>query len=89
MISAEDFNAIDTKLSTKNDWADLQPLAFLKRKLNLWFCSSISLTDLRGLFCNDAFKSAVERAELNGVIFNVDLGNIFPPNPSARTLATY
>ncbi|PUA26689.1 MAG: hypothetical protein B0W54_23415 [Cellvibrio sp. 79] len=81
---AEDFNALDTKLSTKNDWGDLQSLAFFEERLegsNLFKCQFDGFT---GLFCNDAFKTAVEKASLNGVAFSIDLGNIFPLDQSAK-----
>src|SRR5690606_9899441 len=32
----------------------------------------------------DAFKLAVEQANLKGITFSVDLGNIFPPDTSAQ-----
>lgn len=87
--SAEDFNALDTKLSTKNDWGDLQSLAFFEEKIDSAILFKCQLEGFTGLFCNDAFKLAVERAKLNGVTFSVDLGNIFPPDSSVREIATH
>lgn len=80
---AEDFNALDIKRSIKNDWGDLQSLAFIEERVDavLFKCQFEGFT---GLFCNDVFKAAVEQAKLNGVTFSVDLGNIFPPDPSAQ-----
>ena len=87
--SAEDFDAIDTKLSIKNDWGDLQSLAFFEEKIDSTVLFKCQFDGFTGLFCNDVFKTAVEQTELNGVIFSVDLGNIFPPDQSARKLAEH
>ncbi len=87
--SAEDFNAVDTKLSIKNDWGDLQSLAFFEEKIDSAALFKCQFDGFTGLFCNDAFKEMVEQEKLNGVIFSADLGNIFPPDSSARTLAAH
>lgn len=81
---AEDFNALDTKCSTKNDWGDLQSLAFIEEKIEPVILFKCQFEGFTGLFCNEAFKSAVERAKLNGVTFSDDLGNIFPADVSAK-----
>ncbi len=81
---AEDFNALDTKRSTKNDWGDLQSLAFFEERINTAVLFKCQFEGFTGLFCTDVFKGAVERAKFNGVTFSLDLGNIFPPDPSAQ-----
>lgn len=81
---AEDFDAIDTKRSTKNDWGDLQSLVFVEKKIDAAILFKCQFEGFTGLFCTDVFKSAVELAQLNGVTFSLDLGNIFPPDSSAQ-----
>lgn len=81
---AEDLNALDTKRSTKNDWGDLQSLVFVEENLNAAVLFRCRFDGFTGLFCNDAFKLAVEQANLKGITFSVDLGNIFPPDTSAQ-----
>lgn len=81
---AEDFNALDAKRSTKNDWGDLQSLAFREEKIEAVALFKCQFEGFTGLFCSDVFKSAVEKAKLNGVTFSIDLGNIFPSDSSAQ-----
>ncbi|WP_062061412.1 imm11 family protein [Cellvibrio sp. OA-2007] len=81
---AEDFNALDTKRSTKNDWGDLQSLAFVEEKIDTTVLFKCQFEGFTGLFCTDVFKAAVEQAHLNGITFSLDLANIFPPDPSAQ-----
>ncbi len=81
---AENFDALDTKCSIKNDWGDLQSLVFFEDKMYSVVLFKCQFEGFTGLFCNDVFKVAVEQAELKGVNFSVDLGNIFPHDPSAQ-----
>ena len=81
---AENFNAFDIKCSTKNEWGDLQSLGFFEDKMDSVVLFKCQFEGFTGLFCNDVFKLAVEQAKLNGVNFSVDLGNIFPHDPSAQ-----
>lgn len=82
---AEDFNALDTERSTKSVWGDLQSLAFVEENLNAAVLFRCKFDGFTGLFCSDAFKVAVEQANLKGVTFSEDLGNIFPSDPSTQT----
>ncbi|MES2824962.1 MAG: hypothetical protein V4732_15260 [Pseudomonadota bacterium] len=81
---AESFDALDTKCSTKNDWGDLQSLGFFEDKMDSVVLFKCQFEGFTGLFCNEVFKLPVEQAELKGVNFSVDLGNIFPHDPSAQ-----
>ena len=90
---AEDFDALDTKLSMKNEWEDLVSLEFNEKRLNdvgiTLFRSSFE--GFTGIFCTEAFKSACEAASLKGITFTPDLANIFPEDPSAQcdTILSY
>lgn len=75
---AEDFNAVDTKCSTRNEWGDLNSLAFFEDKINSVALFRCEFEGFTGLFCNDRFKGLVEELQLKGVMFSADLGNIFP-----------
>lgn len=80
----EDFSALDAKNSTKNEWGDLKSLEVFEEKIDGIALFKCEFEGFTGLFCNDVFKLAVEQNKLNGVLFSADLGNIFPPDPSAQ-----
>jgi len=87
--TADAFDALDTKLSTKNDWGDLQSLAFIEERIigmNIFRCE---FEGYNGVFCGAAFKNAVETAGLKGISFSPDLANIFPDDPTSNTPATH
>ena len=80
---AEDVDGLDQKLSTKDEFGDLQSLVFHEDKVEGFKLFRSRFDDYMGVYCGEAFKSAVEQSGLNGLIFSVDLGSIFPPDPSA------
>lgn len=86
---AEELNGLDLKLSIKNEWGDLQSLGFIDESMkaaNLFRCA---FDGYGGLFCHEAFKRAVEHAGLKGIVFSLDLGNIFPPDDTASAPAEH
>lgn len=81
---ADDIGGLDEKLSTKNEYGELQSLGFHEEKVKDLPVFRTAFDDYMGAYCNEAFKAAIETAELKGVIFSPDLGNIFPPDSSAQ-----
>lgn len=82
---AENFEALNQKCSIKNEWGDLQALDFYEDKLTGTCIFRSKYEGYFGIFCNEDFKSAVESQDLKGITFGEDLGNIFPPDPSAQS----
>ena len=82
---AESVDGLDKKLSIKNEYGDLQSLAFHEDKMLSTALFRSEFDDYMGFFCTDKFKDVVESAGLKGVTFSIDLGNIFPPDPSAQS----
>ena len=82
---AEDVAGLDEKLSIKNEYGDLQSLVFHEDKVHSMAIFRSEFDGYMGFFCKDDFKDAVESAGLKGITFSIDLGNIFPPDPSAQS----
>jgi hypothetical protein len=81
---AEDVGGLDEKRSTKNEYGDLQSLAFHEKKVSGIDIFRTEFDSYMGVYASDAFKDLVESSGLKGVAFSVDLGNIFPPDPDAQ-----
>lgn len=76
--TAEEFEALDETLCKKNDWGDVEHLAFNKARLgSLSFFRSDYTNNMR-LYCDEAVKQAIERSGLSGLYITSDLANIFP-----------
>lgn len=81
---ADDVDGLDDKLSTKNEFNELQSLAFHEDKVKNLSVFRTAFDDFMGVYCNEATKQAIESAGLNGVTFSPDLGNMFPPDSAAQ-----
>lgn len=86
---AEDLNALDEKLSTKNEYGELQSIAFVEENLKNSKIFRARFGNYMSAYCQDDFKSLVEALELKGLIFSHNLGNIFPPDSSAKSPTTH
>jgi len=73
-------NALDTKLSTRSEYGDVQSITFHENKLGGASVVRTEFDSFQGVYCSEEFKSAVENADLKGIIFSTDLGNIYPPD---------
>ena len=82
---AEDVDGLDKKLSIKNEYEDLQSLVFYEEKITSMAIFRTEFDGYMGFFCTDKFKDAIERIDLKGITFSIDLGNIFPPDSSAQS----
>lgn len=72
---AEEQGGLDTQLSKKNEWGDLENLAFHEEKVKNWSTFRTEFNACMTLQCNQAVKDAIEEANLKGVFFTTDLGN--------------
>ncbi|GLS27810.1 hypothetical protein [Marinibactrum halimedae] len=72
---AEDNNALDTNLSKKNEWGDVENLAFHVDKVKDWAVFRAEFNAYMTPQCNQVVKDAIENAQLTGVFFTTDLGN--------------
>lgn len=81
---AEHLNGLDEKLSTKNEYNELQSIAFRSEKLNSTPIFRAEFDNYMGVYCQDNFKILIEKLGLRGLTFSADLGNIFPDDPSAQ-----
>lgn len=80
---ADSVAGVDSRLSSKNSFGELQSLAFVADKVKPFAVFRTAFDDYMGAYCNDSFKQTVEQAGLTGITFSTDLGNIFPPDPTA------
>lgn len=86
---ADSENGLDHKLCIKSEYGDLESLAFHEEQVKDMPVFRCEFDQYMGIFCPDEFKARVEQAGLQGVTFGVDLGNIFPPDPSAQGPITH
>ena len=82
---ADDVDGLDSKLCSKNSFGELQSLGFIEERVQSLAVFRTAYDAYMGAYCNDAFHDAVEAAGLQGLIFSVDLGNVFPPDPKAKS----
>ncbi len=74
---AEQVGALDTALSKRNEWGDLENLAFHEDKLNDWSVFRCEYNHFQTLQCQQHVKDAVENANLKGLCFTPELGRVF------------
>lgn len=86
---AEDNDALDNALCTKNEFDEVQSLGFIEEKLDDIQAFRTEFDGYLGIYCSDAMKSAIQNAHLNGIIFSTDLGNIFPADDMAQKPARH
>lgn len=78
LIIAEDYDALDSAVTTFDEFEEPQSLGFFEEKLpasTMVFKCKADFYD--GIFCTDQFKKTVEDAGLVGIYFQPDLSNIF------------
>lgn len=84
LISAEDVGGLDQARSLRNVHGDLQALSFHESDVEQFCTFKCEFEGFGGLFCGERFKHAVETVKLRGLRFSMDLGNIFPSDPTAH-----
>lgn len=74
---AETVGGLDVQLSRKNEWGDLENLAFHEGKVEGWSLFRCEYDIFMSLHCQQEVKDAIEQAGLKGVFFTTELGNTF------------
>lgn len=82
---AEDVDGLDSSLSKKNEWEDVEHLAFLEDQVRGFNLFRAEYTACMRLYCQESFKGAVQNANLTGLYFSPDLANIFPEERASVT----
>lgn len=72
---AESVNGLDKDLSIRNEWGDIENLAFHEERVKDFVIFRSAFDNYRSAFCSDILKNAIESARLKGVFFTPDLGN--------------
>jgi hypothetical protein len=72
---AESVNGLDTNLSIRNEWGDIENMAFHEERVKDFVIFRSKFDNYRSAFCNDILKDAITSAGLKGVFFTPDLGN--------------
>lgn len=85
LATAEDVEGLDTEISKKNEFGEVQSLAFHEGKVKDLSVFRTAFDGYMGVYCNEAFKEAVENAGLKGLLFNGDIGTVFPPDKNAQS----
>ena len=72
---AEELGALNEAYCVKNEWDEVEHIAFHEDKLTSVTAFRTEFDDYLSLFCNEKLKQAVEQHQLTGVTFNASLGN--------------
>lgn len=80
---ADDVDGVDEKLSTKNEFGEVQSLYFDETRLKNCSLFKTAFDSYLGIYCDGNLKKLIEDNQLKGIIFSTDIGNIFPPDPTA------
>lgn len=74
---AESVNGLNEKLSIKNEWGEIENLAFYEEKVKDFAIFKSDFDQYIYAFCHDDFKAIIQQHNLKGISFSVDLGNPF------------
>jgi hypothetical protein len=72
---AESVDGLDKKLSVKNEWGDVENVAFDENKVQGFNIFKTEFDAYYSVYCQESVRDAVEQAGLKGVIFTPNLGN--------------
>lgn len=75
--TAEEVNGLDTTLSLKNEWGDIENTAFHEERVKDFVIFKTEFDSYMSAYCQESLKEAVENSDLKGVFFTPDLGNPF------------
>jgi len=73
LLTAEQLNAVNKKLTTHDQYGNLEYFGFAVDKLQDIAIFKTELDTYKGIFCNEAMKQACEEADLTGINFNPDV----------------
>lgn len=74
--SADDVDAVDSKLTVRNEWNELVSLGFDEDKVSGFPLFRTKQDSYRGVYCSERFKEMIELSGLSGVVFAVDLPDV-------------
>jgi len=75
--TAENVDGLDMKLSVKNEWGDIENIAFHEDRVKGFVIFKTEYDNYMSSYCQASLKEAVENSDLKGVFFTPDLGNPF------------
>ncbi len=74
---AEDVNGLNESLSIKNEWDDVENIAFHEDKVKKFAMFRTAFDTYTSLFCNEVVKSVIKKNNLKGLIITPELGAEF------------
>ena len=74
---AEDVDGLDKALSIKNEWDDIENIAFHEDKVKQFALFRTAFDTYINLYCNEDVKNAIEKADLKGLNITPELGAEF------------
>jgi hypothetical protein len=75
LLTAEQYDAIDPKLTTHDQYGNLEHFGFTQENLKDVPIFKTKLDTYKGIFCSEEVKQACEEAALTGVTFHPDVSN--------------
>lgn len=75
LLTAEQCDAVDPKLTTHDQHGNLEHFGFMQEKLKDAPIFKTELDTFKGIFCAEEVKRVCEDAELTGVTFHPDVSN--------------
>lgn len=75
LLTAEQFNVLDEKLITHDQYGNLENFSFQEQKLKNIAIFKTQLDAFKGIFCNETIKHTFESADLTGIRFHSDISN--------------
>ena len=77
---AEQVDGLDKEKSVDDPYTGNSFISFHEDRLTHFFIFKTAFDSFHGIFCSKEFKSVIEKNDLKGIIFGIDLGNMFPPD---------
>jgi len=75
LLTAEQLNAVDPKLTTHDPHGNLEHFGFIEDKLKDIPIFKTELDTYKGIFCSEAMKELCEAEQLTGINFHPDISN--------------
>ncbi len=72
---AEELGALNEAHCVKNEWDEVEHIAFHEDKLTSVTAFRTEFDDYLSLFCNEELKQTIKQHKLTGVTFDANLGN--------------
>ncbi|WP_086930641.1 hypothetical protein [Agarilytica rhodophyticola] len=79
---AEQFNGLDTKYSTKNEYDYVTTLHFIEEKLTHLPLFKCEYDNYLGIYCRHDFRDTFMRHNLRGIVFEENIALSFPADPA-------